>query len=216
MKIRGIFAFNGNVADQSEVSKIISDMKLNYCVETGTLHGWTTAFFAERMKKVYSIEKIDETLEKARYHLDGYDNVELILGDSTYHLPRPLKEIPLDEKVLFYLDAHWHEHWPLFDELDIIGKYIGSRAVIIIDDFKVPNNGYVFDTYKGIENSFENIEPYLKNIYAKYDYRYLEGPLSFQLTYPQYHVNETEYKIYLDWFKDKINFTTGKILIYER
>jgi hypothetical protein len=49
--------------------------------------------------------------------------------------------------MLFYLDAHWGEDLPLFEE---IAKIFSScaQAIVMIDDFKVPNDdGYGYDDY---------------------------------------------------------------------
>ena len=45
---------------------------------------------------------------------------------------------PIDRTVptLFYLDAHWLEHLPLREEVELITANF-PRAVIVIDDFEV-------------------------------------------------------------------------------
>jgi hypothetical protein len=48
---------------------------------------------------------------------------------------------------LFYLDAHWLDHLPLRDEIELIVANFSSAA-IVIDDFEVPDDpGYGFDNY---------------------------------------------------------------------
>ena len=49
-------------------------------------------------------------------------------------------------KVLFYLDAHWEEHLPLQEELEIIFSN-WNNAVVLIDDFQVPGTTYGYDNY---------------------------------------------------------------------
>lgn len=44
----------------------------------------------------------------------------------------------VNKNLLFYLDAHWEEYWPLLDELKTIKKYNLSDSKIIIHDFYVP------------------------------------------------------------------------------
>lgn len=216
MKIGSMFAFNGNLDHQQYMKEVIERFSPKICIETGTLHGWTTAFFAEKTPYVYTIEDVEETIEKARLHLEDYSNVKIILGNSIEVLPKIFQELPLDGNILFYLDAHWHDHWPLFDELRLIGEYVGSRAVIVIDDFKIPDKDYAFDSYKGVQNSLENVEPHLKKIYKNYRYEFSGGNLTFKLLYFPNQLNSMEWKIYTDFFQGKSNKATGKLLAYEQ
>lgn len=214
-KIRGIFGFIGCPDHQRFMDERIPKLGVKYCIETGTLHGWTTAFFAERIEHVYTIEVVGENAQKAEGHLKGYDNVRIVIGSSPTILPSLLKLIPSDEKILFYLDAHWGDYWPLFDELDIIAKQVGPRAVIVIDDFKVPNKEYSFDTYGGVETSLESVEPYLKRIYPSYSYEYFGGELDYEVVLNEDQLNDVEQNLYKTWFVGQRRRTTGKILIYE-
>ncbi|MCX7667627.1 MAG: protein-L-isoaspartate(D-aspartate) O-methyltransferase [Atribacterota bacterium] len=59
-------------------------------LEIGTGSGYQTALLAELGKEVYSIERIEVLLERARVCLDslGYTNVFLFRGDGTKGLPQ--------------------------------------------------------------------------------------------------------------------------------
>jgi hypothetical protein len=73
------------------------------------------------------------------------------LGNSPTVLKQLLTSWPSDKKILFYLDAHWYDYWPLNDEMMEIAKIASVRnnCIIIIDDFKVPGRADVpFDSYK--------------------------------------------------------------------
>jgi hypothetical protein len=48
--------------------------------------------------------------------------------------------------VFFYLDAHWREHLPLKDELEIISNS-WNNSVVMVDDFQVPGTEYGYDDY---------------------------------------------------------------------
>jgi hypothetical protein len=41
----------------------------------------------------------------------------------------------LDERTLFFLDAHWYNYCPLLDELAVIARHRLRPAVIAIHDF---------------------------------------------------------------------------------
>ena len=50
-------------------------------------------------------------------------------------------------RTLFYLDAHWEEHLPLRNELELISRKF-NLWIAVIDDFNVPgDDGYGFDNY---------------------------------------------------------------------
>ena len=51
-------------------------------------------------------------------------------------------------KILCYLDAHLGDEWPLNNEIIEIAKVYGDSAIIVIDNFKVPNKSFQFDSYK--------------------------------------------------------------------
>jgi len=61
----------------------------NKVLEIGTGSGYQTAILAELSSMVYSVERLESLLEKARTNLysQGYKNVMLILGDGTKGLP---------------------------------------------------------------------------------------------------------------------------------
>jgi len=218
--IRGFFGFNCCQEHQRRVEEIIAKWKINYVVETGTFCGYTTAFFAERVKHVYTVEI---TPEKWRMHgtaqqlLTGYENIEMYEGNSPEFLPVIFKEIAAIEPILFYLDAHGYDYWPLMDELGIIAEQIGPRAIIIIDDIKVPGKDYGYDTYKGVENSLELIEPHLNKIYPQgFHYEYFNGPLEFQLVLDESILNPQEQEIFFNDIRGKTMKKTGRILIHAK
>lgn len=215
--IRGIFAFNCCPEHQQFMASLLSKWKVNYVVETGTFYGYTTAFLAERIKYVFTIEITPDRWNvhgKAKDILRGYENITILEGNSPEILPSILKNFPSEEQILFYLDAHGYLYWPLLDELNIIAKYVGPRAIIIIDDIKVPGKNYGYDTYNGKENSLELIDQYLKKIYANYKYEYFNGPLEFQLVLDENQLNPLEKEIYRD-VKGSTMTKSGKILIQE-
>lgn len=213
--MRGIFGITGCVEHQKFIADTLKRFNIKLAVETGTLHGWTAAFLSDYVEHVYTIEIRDDPLEKAKRLLADRTNINIYYGNSVDILEQILPTFPKNEKVFFYLDAHWLEYWPLFDELKTIGKFIGNQAVIIIDDFKVPEKLYAYDSYNGISNDMNTIEPYLKDIYGeRYEYEYTGGEKTYQLILDEQALDEIEKKIYTDWFKGKVRQTTGKILLY--
>jgi len=169
-------AFNRDPLIQKEIERIIKEFNIEYAVETGTYKGATTSFLANLVKKVYSVEITPNRFRETRKDLKSISNIELFLDSSPIFLekllPTLLPTLSTDKPILFYLDAHWHDYWPLLDELKVIGKYMNNKAIIVIDDFKVPNRSFAFDSYKDTINNFEYIEESLKSCYDSYVYYY--------------------------------------------
>lgn len=142
--------FNGQPLRQALFQDLVSYFEPCALIETGTYRGATTQFFADTGLPVFSIEANPRNYGFARARLWHFGNVQLFLDDSRRGLSRvfagPARPF-LRRNLFFYLDAHWGEHLPLFDELQLIlGECLAP--VIMIDDFKVPNDaGYEFDDY---------------------------------------------------------------------
>ncbi len=66
----------------------------------------------------------------------------------------------VQNEVFFYLDAHWNADLPLKAEVQFIFETF-LRAVIMVDDFKVPgDHEYEFDNYgEGKALSLEYLHP---------------------------------------------------------
>ncbi len=212
--IRGIFGFNGHVVYQQYVKKLLLDLGIDRCIETGTFQGWTTAFFAEIVKNVCTIEINSTYYLEAQKNLEGYNNVQQSFGSSPAILTDLLPEIPSTEKILFFLDAHWNQYWPLYDELTVIGRDIGRRAIILIDDFMVPGKNYAYDHYENRINDLPSATSYLKTIYPDFYYEYLDGgDPDYQLVLDESQLTDEEKRIYIEKFKGQILRAPGKILI---
>jgi hypothetical protein len=142
--------FNGQPLRQALFRNVIKFFRPSALIETGAYRGATTEFFAVTGLPVYSIEANPRSYGFTRARLWHRHNVHLILGDSRRGLRelfggslRPL----LRSNLFFYLDAHWSEDLPLLEELELIVNECSS-ALIMIDDFKVPDeSNYGFDDY---------------------------------------------------------------------
>jgi hypothetical protein len=84
---------------------------------------------------------------EAQARLARYANVEMKHADSRDFLLEVSRIVGSDQRMLFYLDAHWLDDLPLLDEMELIFS-AWHDAVVIIDDFQVPDDsGYGFDDY---------------------------------------------------------------------
>jgi hypothetical protein len=164
--------FNGDIYIQQEFLNIKKKFNIDTVVECGSAVGGTAKWLGKNFSFVFSIEINNDFLKWAVQKCEDLLNVKFILGDTTKILPTLL--ILCDNNTIFWIDSHWGQHFPLFDELKII-KASGLKPVIAIHDCVVPNIPELgYDSYNGIDISYDNIKIYLDDIYGEngYDYYY--------------------------------------------
>ncbi len=158
-------AFTRDPIFEASVRGLVRWFGIKTVIETGTWRGYTARKMAEFVDMVHTIEAHPVTAALARETLAGVENAVVHEGDSGKLLEgiavRP--EAP----ILFFLDAHWQEQWPLFEELDGIAEY-GEPCVIVIHDCQVPGKDFGFDTYDGKALTFELVKPYLDRLRFKW------------------------------------------------
>ncbi len=140
--------------------ELIAAIEFDACVETGSSWGSTTRFLHQITKKpVYSVECVPRVFGyvSTRFFLNR--SIMTLMGDSRDALNQLLPRFE-NQTVFFYLDAHGVGDLPLLDETLLIFQN-GVQAVVMIDDFKVPNDqGYGFDDYgEGAILSLDYIAP---------------------------------------------------------
>lgn len=164
---RNSLGFEGDSFIRDEIRRLVRRFNVELIIETGTYHGYTTKRLLEICPNVITIELNTLYLQLASRNLRG-TSAKLVHGDSALVLK---DHIPNHNRVLFYLDAHWEDNWPLLSELSAIQ---GIKPVIVIHDFKVPGRDFGFDSYKGQALDFEYIRPHIEAIYGAkgYDYHY--------------------------------------------
>lgn len=142
--------FNGQPARQALFSAIVAIAQPVAIVETGTYLGTTTEFMALTGVPVFTIEADPRRFGFARARFRSRRNVNPLNGDSRAILQNlfalSLRELA-GRTLFFYLDAHWNDHLPLAEELDLVFSHC-LAAVVMIDDFQVPfDPGYGYDDY---------------------------------------------------------------------
>ena len=141
--------FNGQKFRQQIFLDLVKAVPFKAIVETGTFRGVTTSFMAERIEApIFTVESEPRFYHFAKLNLKGHPNVHVSLADSREFLNGLIAnpEVPKD-RVFFYLDAHWNEDLPLYEEVRLIGEQ-WSDVVVMIDDFEVPDDSdYRFDDY---------------------------------------------------------------------
>jgi predicted O-methyltransferase YrrM len=143
--------FNGQKARQDLFRHLLQACRPAAIIETGTYLGSSAEFMAECSGlPVYSIEADARSYGFAKMRLRKHHNVKLSFGDSREFITKFIEGEAnkyTSRALLFYLDAHWGQDLPLFGEVATIVSSF-SQAVIMIDDFQVPeDNGYGYDDY---------------------------------------------------------------------
>lgn len=165
-------AFNGATELGPLFEYLKNKFHINIAVETGTYHGGTTIFFGLVFDQVHTIELVESTYQVAKANLMNYPNIECHLGSSERVLAE-LLPLLAGNPLLFYLDAHWENHWPLLDEISEIAKTHRDNCILVIDDFKVPGKRIPYDSYGNKECSYNYIENSLEKVFSEYIYYYL-------------------------------------------
>lgn len=169
----GYFAFNMAPELGPFFASIRRDYHIDTVIETGTFKGGTAVLFSLLFDRVHTIEISQEFYQQATENLTDYPNVHCHLGSSEIVLREILPTLK-DKPLIFYLDAHWENHWPLLEELEEISKTHKDNCIIVIDDFKVPGRKDIrYDKYGNHECSYNYIKDQLNKIYSAYEYHYL-------------------------------------------
>lgn len=141
--------FNGQAGRQQIFRELISTIKFQAIVETGTFRGTTTEFLAKESGiVVHTVEAEPRFYHFSRLRFRQQDDIRVEFGDSRRFLEK-LAQDPVVPKsnVFFYLDSHWQKDLPLKQEIELIAKCWRGVA-IMIDDFEVPEDaGYSFDEF---------------------------------------------------------------------
>jgi predicted O-methyltransferase YrrM len=141
------FAMNGQTSRLEAVRQIIYAAEIARIIETGTFRGTTAEWFAQFGLPVETVEADERFFAFSKARLSKFGNVGIHLDSSTSFLAGRLAHANRNERVLFYLDAHWENSLPLRDELQIIFAH-HPNSVIVIDDFNVrDDDGYHYDNY---------------------------------------------------------------------
>jgi predicted O-methyltransferase YrrM len=140
--------FNGQKYRQKIYLELFEKLRFESIVETGTFRGTTTLFMAQSGASIYTVEANPRNYGFAAMRLLQHRNsIHLYEGDSRGFLTQLAKDATFPKSnVFFYLDAHWKDDLPLKEELQIIFS-AWREAVVMVDDFKVPDSSYTYDDY---------------------------------------------------------------------
>lgn len=162
---------------RQELDKLLKSHSIDTIVETGTYKGRSTGILASTGKKVITIEVNKQWHDEAKNSNSHHTNIDFYLGSSQEVISRVIPENA--KNILFFLDAHWGEYWPLLDELSEIQKK-NIKPIIIIHDFFVPGPDgrprFGYDRYKDKILNYEYVKSHIDMIFGEgnYSFYYLE------------------------------------------
>jgi hypothetical protein len=159
--------FNGQHFRQTIFKELLGAVRFDLIVETGTFRGTTTEYLASVSNlPVLTVEADKRQHGFARARLRRFANITTANEDSRVFLTRLLEGNRISGQTpFFYLDAHWGQDLPLFEELKTIFDRC-PRALVMVDDFQVPDDElYRYDDYgegKALTESY--IAPLVKGL----------------------------------------------------
>jgi predicted O-methyltransferase YrrM len=168
--------FNADPECATYVKKLLTDLRINMAVETGTFHGTTTQWLARHIPKVHTVEISEHYRNIAmKFFQKECPNIKFHLGNSPSVLQKViLPNISSNDRVVYYLDAHWNQYWPILDELNAIATSSSkNNCLIIIDDFQIPDHPHVpYDRYKGQALNYDYIKTSIHKVFDDIHYEY--------------------------------------------
>tara|TARA_B100000900_G_C20582520_1_gene718141 strand:- start:1653 stop:2399 length:747 start_codon:yes stop_codon:yes gene_type:complete len=154
--LRGFYnelPFNGQKKRKELVESLIKNFNPDMLVETGTYLGNTLQYLLNFDIPTYSVEINEKFYFIAKSRFLDKKNLLLNHGDSVSFLKSLDKT---QKKAFIYLDAHWYSDLPLNEELIHIEKF--ESAIVLIDDFKIPNDSrWKYDNYGNTDLRIENV-----------------------------------------------------------
>lgn len=155
--------FNGDEFVCMEFLNLKERFHIDTAVETGSCLYSTTEWLAKNFDRVATIEINEEFAKNGKHKIQEHYNVLALIGDSVQFLQ---EDVPIyvgdNNRLIYFLDAHWGAHCPLLEEIEAISK-IGKQApVIVIHDFYTGTEELGYDSYNGQPFTWEWIEPKVK------------------------------------------------------
>jgi hypothetical protein len=146
---------NGQSFRMRTIKQLFSQHSFDAIFETGTFRGTTSEWFSQFDLPVFTSELNQTNASYCRWRFMRLENVSLFRMDSRIFLQHMAKlEGTKFVRPFIYLDAHWNEDLPLWEELKTISSY-WPNSIVVVDDFSVPGDlGYRYDDY-GVGKSLD-------------------------------------------------------------
>lgn len=135
------------IAKQRHLLTVLESRKHRIFVEAGTYMGETTAFFAQRVDQVFSVELHDGLFAAAEKRFAKQTHVTLVHGDSLVEIPKIVANCVTPPLV--FLDGHFSgagtaqglEMEPAESTLRHLAGVTPPGTTIVIDDLRLFGSG---------------------------------------------------------------------------
>jgi len=125
------------------IAKLAKHHQCNTLIETGSFLGDTPFYLRHTFEKIVTIEFNEVLYAALEKRLKPFPNIIPLLGDSTSLLGDAIRLAK--GRIVFFLDAHKCSQYggiadglantPIISELVVILNSVGSKCVILIDDY---------------------------------------------------------------------------------
>lgn len=142
---------------QRRFREIVAERNVKVIVETGLDKGLSTVVLSQIVDLVIGIDNNLNCVAQAHENLSkaGRTNA-LLIADSSPDALRKLDPLLWGYEVIYFLDAHWQQYWPLLDEIAAIRPETG---VIVLHDMQVPDHPELgFDCYGGKSLNYDYVK----------------------------------------------------------
>jgi len=166
-------AFTSSLEIGSFFEHLKQTYSINTIIETGSYLGQTSLFFAHVFENVHTIEISEGYYNWTQEALKNYPNTTCHFGSSEKVLQEILPSLE-NSPLIFYLDAHWYDYWPLLSELEAISMTHRDHCIIVVNGIKIPEReDIIHDRYGGVDCSYEYIKRSLDTIFTDYTIHYV-------------------------------------------
>lgn len=165
--------FNGDSFMEKEFLRLKDEFKINVAVETGSCLYSTSKWLGENFQTVHTIELSEEYSRHGIHKVSGMLNVNAHIGDSVQKLQHLTGILTPNDRVLFFLDAHWGDNCPLLAEMEMLcNMKLDIPPIIAIHDFYTGDDKLGWDEYNGQRFDYAWIEPKVKALEKAFDCKY--------------------------------------------
>jgi hypothetical protein len=157
--------FNGDSYVCKEFLSIKEKYKINVVVETGSCLYSTTKWLGQHFEKVHTVELSAEYAQFGSYKVQNMPNVIPEINDSVSFMNGLMQRLSKEDRVLYFLDAHWGDNCPLMGELNaLLNSPTDFPPVIAIHDWYTGDESFGYDTYNGQRFDYDWIKPVIEQL----------------------------------------------------
>jgi hypothetical protein len=161
-----------------KLENVVEDINVySTFLETGTSGGGTLRTIYPYFEKIWTVELSEYLYQMAQPIANSIPHCTHVLGDSLIETPKFLESVSKDEKIFFWLDAHYssgdtarnHLDVPLVEECVIIDNhYKAETGIVVIDDVRLfgtkGNEDWSYISEEAVLASFTNYTIKFKEI----------------------------------------------------